>query len=229
MLLSTGQFFNGAGGGGSAPGGGEYAYVATAQNLASATTYTFTDMDIGAADTDRIVVATLYWGQVTSDRTLLSASIGGVAATIVAQRHVTTGGVAIIQAAVPAGTTGTVSFTLDGNGTRGKVSTYRLIPVTAAALDSGDTALTNPAAISDIQVADGGFLICHGFINNTNTLSPNYNGADTPVVDTDGIIESAHYVQTWSCGITEDATGNDPGFTASPTNGTMLLVAASWL
>ena len=124
-----------AGGGG---GGGNYAYVTTpADDTSSQTTYSFATVSLGVADAARVIVAVVYWGQVAADRTLLSASIGGVAATIIGQQHSAQGGIALVRAAVPSGTTGTVSFTLDGNGTRGRVSVFRIIPGTSAVpLDS---------------------------------------------------------------------------------------------
>lgn len=74
---------------------------------------------IGTAATDRRLFANVHWGETGSvHRTLLSATIGGVSATIHGQEGHSGGasgfGVAVISAVVPTGTTASVATTFSG-------------------------------------------------------------------------------------------------------------------
>lgn len=82
------------------------------------TNFSFTSVSFGDEHTNRLVVVNVHWIFAETNRTLSSATIGGVSATINAQDSHTGGstglGAAIISAAVPTGTTGTIALTFSG-------------------------------------------------------------------------------------------------------------------
>lgn len=94
------------------------------------TTYSFAGVSIGTADATRRVIVAVGWFSTTA-RTLSSATIAGVSATI----HVTSGagaggrfnGCALISAQVPTGTTASIDFTLSGAASWGIASVYRQV------------------------------------------------------------------------------------------------------
>lgn len=87
-------------------------------------TTNITSVSFGTADTNRRVFQIVHWyGTAAGARTISSATIGGVSATVHTQTFnrdtgtSDTYGVAVISAAVPTGTSGTVSITFDASGT----------------------------------------------------------------------------------------------------------------
>jgi hypothetical protein len=110
------------------------------------TTYNFATVNFGAADATRRIVIAVHWGAALN-RTLNSASIGGVGATthIDALASASTR-VAIISALVPTGTSGTVSLTFSGACAQCAIGTYRALNETSAS--PTDTA-------NDLTVASG--------------------------------------------------------------------------
>jgi hypothetical protein len=85
-----------------------------------ADTYTFTSVDIGtASSTRRVVVGVVAEDGGTNGRTLETATIGGISATIHKQTTFSSGGsavAAIFSAVVPTGTTATIVADFDGTG-----------------------------------------------------------------------------------------------------------------
>lgn len=96
-------------------------FVTSVTTSANNTTYTFSAVSIGTAASDRFVVATVH-GHHASSIVMTSATIGGVAATILAQNYATT----IIMAYVPTGTTADVVVTFSGLEGRCSISIYSL-------------------------------------------------------------------------------------------------------
>ena len=87
-------------------------------------TYNFSSMSVGAEASDRLIVCVIGW---SNNASLTSATILGVTATehieMSNQSHCS----ALISAAVPTGTSGTISFSISPNGTRAQVTVYRLV------------------------------------------------------------------------------------------------------
>lgn len=89
-------------------------YITAANDEADLTTYTFSSQSIGAPSADRLVIVGAT-GFSSSSRTLSSATIGGVAATV----HIGTGNSAqlaggIFSRSVPFGTTTDITVTFSG-------------------------------------------------------------------------------------------------------------------
>lgn len=209
---------------------GSFVTTPAAQTNNSAT-YTFSSVNVGAADPNRITVVVVHWELSTTDRAPTNMTLGGVNMTLVQSSHAASlHGVAIYQIANPTGTTATIACA--GSSDSGvflgmQISVYRLVPASATAVDSGNNSGTSPVTVTDIEVKSGGFLICAGIGNSISTQSPTYNGIDTPVTDLVNTLETtAVRCISWSVSTTEDVTTNDPGV-QGPTNNR--AVAASWL
>lgn len=124
MLVAT--HLVGFGAGASGPNNGPYGRtVLTKQtNTANQSSYTFTDVALGTAYDDRLIVlaiTSVSFGDLAnpaSDTALTSISVGGVSGTIADQRHFRAGGgrfslAAITYAVVPSGATGDIVVTFE--------------------------------------------------------------------------------------------------------------------
>lgn len=134
-------------------------FVEDTNNL---TTYTFTNAAIGVADATRRVVLAVHWGQATNNRTLSSATIGGIAATIHNQQNPgNLASVAIISALVPTGTTATIVINFSGSADRCAVGVFRAINESSASPSDTqvDTSFTSNALSVTLTVPDGAWVL----------------------------------------------------------------------
>lgn len=142
-----------------------YAQTAHAVDATDNTTYTFSGVAIGAAQSDRKVIVAVDW-RAAAAVTLSSATIGGIAATIDFQGNVATStGIAFISAIVPTGTTAAIVLNFSGTVVRVGHQTYRAVGATitpsSTAIHATGATVTNPT---------GGFVIASGFTP-TNSLT----------------------------------------------------------
>lgn len=123
------------------------------------TTYTFASSDLGVASADRrvIVGAHMYGG---TSRSLSSATINGVSATILTTNTATTGNVVLIIANVTSGTTGDIVLTWSGSCAGSAVTVWYATGL------SSDTPVATAANISSsaptsgsLSTVDGGFAV----------------------------------------------------------------------
>lgn len=185
----------------------------------------------GAAQADRRIVAVIHWSEGGTHRSLSSATIGGVSATIHVQRGHSGGstglGCAIISAIVPTGTTGAVSCSYSGSGVADvSCGIYRLtglVSGTPTDTDSAESQGTTSDISVTITVAAEGIVIA-GFTGSTlATSTVTWTGVTEQYDGEDNIHRSGGFASGISAGnrvITADITpqadsGND-------------LVAASW-
>jgi len=139
----------------------------TASSSTSAlTTYSFTSVSIGAASATRRVIVLVHGRSGTNLRTISSATIGGVAATIDAQITSSSGGTSlagIISATVPTGTTATVAITFSGSMFDSLIyplALDNLISVTP--VDTATASATSGASLTTgatVNVEDGGYVV----------------------------------------------------------------------
>jgi hypothetical protein len=101
-------------------------YVATSKDASTATTFTFTNHSIGAADSSRIVVVGLADAG-SGGNTISSVTIGGNSAAIAVQTSGTSTRVGIAYLAVPSGTTATIVATYSGSVSRCFVNVYSVV------------------------------------------------------------------------------------------------------
>lgn len=106
-----------------------------------------TSVPIGTADADRTVFCLAHWTVSSVGAALVSATIGGVAATIHVQANQATRGVALISAPLAAGTTTTVVLTLTGGlaGYGSRVASFKVTNLVSSTAHDTDTAI----AVSD--------------------------------------------------------------------------------
>jgi hypothetical protein len=86
----------------------------TASTAGAATTYTLTSIPFGTATSDRLIVVMVN-GHRAATRTVTSATIGGVTATIHMNHGTSVTQLAIFSAVVPTGTSGTVVIAWSGD------------------------------------------------------------------------------------------------------------------
>ena len=153
-------------------GGGpdfDVSLVATAQDAADLTTYTFTGVNFGAEAADRSIIAIVI-GRASGTRDVVSATIGGVSATIDFNAPLSTGfsswacnGVA--RADVPSGTTGDVVVAFSGAQVHCLVAVYRVTGGTPAKVATGTAAIgTNVTSLSvSATSAAGGFGLASSY------------------------------------------------------------------
>lgn len=110
------------------------AFTADDSDETDLTTYTFAGMSFGTAATDRIVAVAAHVDGDGGD--LVSATLGGVGATVVITQGVGNENAAIAYAAVPTGTTGDVVVTWTGTAARCHVGVWKITGATAAPTDT---------------------------------------------------------------------------------------------
>ena len=137
------------------------------------TTYTFSTKALGAAATDRRIIAVIA-ARANAARSISSVTIGGISATALATANATGSGAdicAVYQAAVPTGTTGDVVVTFDNTMLRAFVTVLRVIgwPSGTATASSTDLTLSAQDLNASISCVARGAIV--GGIIYLNTLS----------------------------------------------------------
>lgn len=127
-----------------------FSFLQGTSSTANASTYTFTSVNFGTADSNRRIVVgvALRSGGGIS---ISSATIGGVSATILAQNNAVGDLVGYITASVPTGTDGTVEIVLSTGAARIAIATYRVVsnsPLTLADSDGNSTSASTSTTLS---------------------------------------------------------------------------------
>jgi hypothetical protein len=148
-------------------------YRGQSSDLTAQSTYTFSNVDIGVAAANRLVVVGV--GRGTSGRPLLSATIGGIAATINIDSS-SQGGAAIISAVVPTGTTATIVINLAGGTSNrcviGRYALYDLNSSSPAATPVAVSGTTGSQSITIVSCLANGISIVNGYYNNSGAMTP---------------------------------------------------------
>lgn len=152
----------GSGGTGAAPF--SLTFVTSASDATDLTEYTFSGQSFGdepgAADTRYIIVGA--GGRAGSNLTVSSATIGGVAATVVIASGATNAPAAIFIAEVPTGTTGDVVVTYSGAGmVSSAIGIWRMInPISSTATDTASDITPASGVLNlDLDVTAGGAAV----------------------------------------------------------------------
>lgn len=211
------------------PKGPAFSILSSGINTANQIEYTFSSLSFGAAATDRLLIVAVTSGGVLDPATLLSATIGGVSATIHAQANNTgnsvNGHAAVFSALVPTGTSGSVVVTWDGAGAMGNTAyaLYRATGlVSSTPTDTATAAGTSPTM--SIDRANNGFIVAAAAgVNASDFTWPSPMAED--FVSSDN--STRHSLA--SSPVTSGAVTN---FNAAPTSGTAQspsrYAAASW-
>jgi hypothetical protein len=135
---------------GAAPQPATIDFLQGASSTANQTSYTFASQNFGTASATRYIAAVV--GQRGANN-IVSVTIGGVAATIVAQSNQSIDSAAIAIAAVPTGATGDVVVTWNTTALRMALGLYRITQITnATPFDVITSTAANPSANLDIPV-----------------------------------------------------------------------------
>lgn len=196
------------------------AFTDNAQDNTAQTTYTWSSRNfaIGAADSTRLVVVDVDVRIGGTTATANSCTIGGVSATKVDEARSTNGSNITMttrwQAAVPTGTTATISAVFSTTASRAGVTVYKVLNSNGSAPTGSATAhavATTAAVSATITVPTNGFALVGGMINqgsSTPSVTPtNYTTdlASTLIGSTnwhtgghDNNTGSRSYTITWS-------------------------------
>ena len=167
-----------AGASSSEPLSGEFVTSVSTGSTSIGPSYTFSNVNIGAAATTRTVVVGISWNAGAGNRLINSISIGGVAATLIQTSTASAAWerCALAYAIVPTGTTASVAITWNGTVTYGAVlGVYRFVGVKNVSAgvfdvhDNGTTTYSTPvsANVGDYIVSSLG--VGFGVANWTNT------------------------------------------------------------
>jgi hypothetical protein len=126
--------------------------------------FNFTGVSIGAADADRVVLLGMrtFNGSGTLGA-LSSVTIGGVTATQLAYSQGGNSGVGIFAAAIPSGTTSTISIST-GNRTSCGIGIWRMVKA-GASLATYDATATAASSFSIGTIANGAVIAVAGVAN----------------------------------------------------------------
>lgn len=144
-------------------------YRGTVEDETDLSTYTFSALDVGAASSDRIVIAAVY-STSSGNTTATSCTIGGVTATLIQGESATgTRHLNLYFAAVPTGTTADIVVVRSGVNLRCAVSWWTITGTTQVTysargaanteINASATAISSPVSGS-ITVPSGGVGIC---------------------------------------------------------------------
>jgi len=125
----------------------EFDFITSTFSSTNASSYTFTDTNIGDADDNRNVVLALASRGDPSNKQINSISIGGITATKIIRSFTDNTFVEYWYAKVPTGTTATISVTMSGNVYRLGVAVYRVIAPSLTLYDSAQDS-TGPFNLS---------------------------------------------------------------------------------
>lgn len=143
-------------------------YNGSASNDTNITTYTFTSVSIGTAATNRIVMVAVTSSSGTPARTITSATIAGVSATVLDVNTSFTNRTAFIYANIPTGTTATIVVTFSGAMTRCAVGSYSLYNLKSTNyIDSGTGSFSGTASATVSVPADG--IVIAGIVQISNS------------------------------------------------------------
>lgn len=122
------------------------------------TTYTFTACDLGTASTDRrvIVCAHMYGG---TSRSLSSATINGVSATVLTTNTALTANAILIIANVPTDATGDIVLTWSGSCAGSAVTVWSAAGLTTDTPVAAVSSIASSPTSGSMATSSGGFVV----------------------------------------------------------------------
>jgi hypothetical protein len=209
-------------------------YITTANSAATTSTYTFSGVSIGPASPDRYVVGCFYTSTAVGGRTRTAVSIGGSAATVVAESNTqitaTNTGIATIAGqAIPSGTTADFSITYNNNMTGCILFVYILNNLASTTAFDTDAIVIDSLSVFTsktvtLDIPGGGLVIAFAGYPNTGQPQAFTNVTEDAQVD-NGDTSSVGSLQNQSAStgysITSTKVLGAPGTNYS-------LAAASW-
>lgn len=182
---------------------------------ATCTTCSQSSLSIGAADSGRDVFVFVHHYSGTALRTISSATIGGIAATVTSAEvgNANRLGLGIIYARVPTGTTATVAVTFSGSVSVYAYGIYRVTgllsgtPI-ATASGQGDPQTLNVATSADGFVLAGDMNGNNGVTNVWTGATENYDFAPAYVGSASGASVANTLAGTTNLSVNPSQSGN---------------------
>lgn len=154
-------------------------YMNSYDDLTAQTTYTFAGVNFGPEGPRRLIAVYVH-GFHGAGRTISSATIGGVAATIPATSNPSvTLTSAWIYAVVPTGATGTVSITLSGAGSRLGIRTFNVANLQSTVHVGNSIALTGANTLTTSLDGVGLWGVNYTSLNTITWTGPTEQFEDT--------------------------------------------------
>lgn len=190
-----------------------YSYEGATVIDTNTSTPTFSNKNIGAAGTGRLIAAAIVTSGgtprsvtgVTADATPMTKGPESVG-TIVGQ-----GSATWFYLPITSGTTATFAVTLSGVALNTTILIYRLFPASGTPVDTATTGAGggDPVTLTDLEVKVGGvaLIASHSL---AATAAGSWNGVDTPIHDEDSLSnDSGDPTDAWSFPTTENNTARD--------------------
>jgi hypothetical protein len=173
-------------------------YVTNDVDATNQVTYTFPGVSIGTAAADRYVIVGIVSRHASFSRTIVSASIAGVAATVIADGDISRSQAAILIALVPAGTTGDIVVEFTAVAERAGIAVWAAYGLSSPTpIDSLNTA----SGTLDIDTAADGIIVAvHLGVSQT----PVWSGITEVLADT--VLEGLNEYTAASDSMTSAAT-----------------------
>lgn len=165
-----------------------FAYVGGATDNTSRTTYTFTNVALGAADANRRIIVGISAGNGSAtdvNLDIASVTVAGITATANTRTRSSGSTTGTYTALVPSGTTGTVVVTFSAAHTRASIATWRVIGLASNASAANNTEYSGPAAGSFASVPAGSIIV-----GSSHSRSGN---AGSDAISWTGLTENASY------------------------------------
>jgi len=173
-------------------------YRTHAVDATDLTTYTFSTIDIGTAGSNRHVIVGVVARNGTANRTISSATIAGVSASIAADGSGGNTEAGILIAAVPTGTTGTISITFSAGQLRCGIAVWAAYDLTSA---TAFASLATSSTTLDINTPADGIIVA---VSMGVSTTPVWSGITEVLPDT--VMESTSEMTAASASLISAAT-----------------------
>jgi hypothetical protein len=189
----------------------QFEHTGNTYDPASGNQYTFTNVDIGSAHADRMVVAAV---SLRGGLTVISnIKINAVNGTLTTQQA-SLSNVGISFDKVSTGTTCTIQVNLSNSNPTGcSLSVYVFRTSASTALDSVTGVGSTSQILANIECSEGGVVIVAGNKTTATLMTGSWNGTDSNVEDYSAIDETAaryfSHVLTTEASTTRDFTFTD--------------------
>ena len=207
----------------------DFAFVASATDNANASSYTFSNVSLGAEDANRSIIIAFATRVGSASTSVSSATVAGISATSIVQHFAiddaggtNTDDVAILVAAVPSGTTGTVVINLTNGGVRGALSVYRVVSKTALTTIDTATFGGGASASMSVDVEPNSIVVAVGSSRLGGSGGHTWNLSNTDV--NIGVESNA---MTFSTASEQPTAASTKTYTASASTGFFMVTAAA--
>lgn len=170
----------GAGGLVTAPvgGGPTLNFIGVTDSGSNSSTYTFSNVDIGTASSDRLVVVATHATGLTSDVTASSVTLGGTSMTSAASGFEANASLDLHYLTVTSGTTANIVATYSGNKSRCTIAVYTITGLNSSTpSDTGSSTNSDTAPTLTLDIPTGSIAVYAHTSANSSTTTVTYSSA----------------------------------------------------